>query len=332
MRLLFPYKTLVGDVELTVAEAKLDGKEIHADFLDSDRRLVAIEGAERQTWEVGSLRLEATAPQTEIKELASKGGEPAAIVVLNGGSTNMRLAAKLEPDPSNPARWTGKLELERPFWYGRLTLDCRIAAEVDGVGHRIVGSADPWVVALDDIPRPPVKGNIPVVWEKFTEPKELTQLKQYSDEPCFVYLDPEQPVLYLNDDFVGLRPLLDDRRRRERNIQALHDQTRVTFASEAWAAMFNVALATAAEARDDEGGEPTWPESEWQRNVLEILLGRMYPERTGADALRESTDLLLQGDGVAAVQERLVTAISAQVGGPRLLRSAISTIDNLDNQ
>jgi hypothetical protein len=96
--------------------------------------------------------------------------------------------------------------------------------------------------------------------------------------------------------------------------------------------MFNVALATAAEARDEEVGEPTWPDSEWQRNVLEILLGRMYPERTGADALRESTGLLLQGDGVSAVQERLVTAISAQVGGPRLLRSAISAIDNLENE
>jgi hypothetical protein len=331
MNLLFPYKTLVGDVDLEVTQVKLDGHDIHSDFLDADRRLVAIEGVERQGWTAATMRIEVTAPQTEIKELVTAGARPRALAVLHGGSTNMRLGTELEVDPVNPARWSGKLELERPFWHGRLTASSTIVAEVDGIENRIIGSSHPWLIALDDLPRPPVKGNIPVTWDSFKEPRELQELRQFADEPCFVHLDPDQPVLYLNEDFPGLRPLLNDRRRRPRDVQALHDQTRVTFATEAWAAMFNVALAAAAQATDEDDPEAAWPETEWQRNVLDIVLARMYPERTADDALRESVGLLRQGE-VEALHERLVTAISAQVGGARLLRSAISMLDNLESE
>ena len=62
MRLLYPYKTLVGDVEIEVTDAKIDGHRLPDDCLEPDRNLVAIEAAERQKWETAKIDVEVTAP------------------------------------------------------------------------------------------------------------------------------------------------------------------------------------------------------------------------------------------------------------------------------
>jgi hypothetical protein len=330
MKLLYPYATLVGDVDLEVKSATIDGQPVPTDFLEPDRRVVAVAGIGRESWELAKLDIEVTAPQTEIKELIANGTSPGAMGLLNGGSTNMRKGVSLEPDPANPARWTGRVEIDRPHWHGRLLLGGRVVAPVEGVAGRIVGEATPWSISLDDVPRPPVRGNIPVKWEDFRTPETLPELTRVSDQPFFVYLDVDQPVLYLNDGFGGLRPLLEDRARRPRDAQVLHDQARVTFAGAAWTAMFESSLAVAAEM--SEPGEPEIPAVEWQRNVLEILLGRMYEERTLEDALEEAIQLLQQGDAFATVQSRLAAAVSEQTGGGRLLRASINRLDGLDDQ
>jgi hypothetical protein len=187
---------------------------------------------------------------------------------------------------------------------------------------------DEW--GLDDVPRPPVRGNIAVKWDDFREPKSLHELTQVADQPFFIYLDDDQPVLYLNDSFTGLRALLEDRARRPRDAQVLHDQTRVTVASAAWTAMFEASLASAAEL--SELDEAQLPAAEWQRGVLEIVLARMYEERTLEDALNEAVRLLQQGDGYGTVQSRLAAAVSEQVGGARLLRASINRLDNLEER
>ena len=327
MRVLFPYPILVGDVELKITDAKVDGLPIPTDLLERERRMVSVNAAERQKWDVATLQIEAVGPQTEIKERIAEGLVPKALAVLHGSATNMRRAALLEADPKNPARWTGKLSIERPYWYGKLVLNCSLVSEVGGATDRIIGVANPWTVALDDLPRPPVKGNIPVLWDDFGNPRDLDELKLFEAEPCFIHLDPDQPVLYLNEAFPGLRPLLEDRRRRERDEQVLHDQTRVTFATEAWGGMFNVALSAAAAASEED--EIAWPDAEWQRSVLEILLDRMYSDQTLSDALHEAVTLFEQGDGVSAVHERLTPAISGQVGAARLLRASITRLESL---
>jgi hypothetical protein len=330
MRMLYPYPTLVGDVDLYVRSATIDGQAVPSDFLEPDRRLLAIAGIGRDSWDIARVKIEVTAPQTEIKDFISKDAKPTALSILHGGATNMRRGVQLQSDPANPARWTGVVELDRPHWYGRLELTARVVATVDGVRGRVIGEAHPWAVALDDLPRPPVHGNIPVRWDNFKEPESLPELTTVADQPFFVHLDVDQPVLYLNDGFSGLRPLLEDRARRPRDAQVLHDQTRVTFASAAWTAMFESALAAAAEVT--EPGEPEFPSEEWERNVLEILLARMYQERTPEDALDEVVRLLRQGDGFGTVQSRLAAAVSEQVGGPRLLRGSINRLSDLEDQ
>jgi hypothetical protein len=175
-----------------------------------------------------------------------------------------------------------------------------------------------------------VRGNIPVKWDDFHEPESLPELSQVADQPFFIYLDADQPVLYLNDGFRGLRPLLEDRARRPRDAQVLHDQTRVTVAAAAWTAMFEASLAAAADLSEEH--EAQLPTADWQRGVLEIMLGRMYEERTLEDALEEVVRLLEQGDGYTGVQSRLAAAVSEQVGGARLLRASINRLDNLEER
>jgi hypothetical protein len=328
VKVLYPYETLVGDVDLQVKSASVDGQAVPADFLEPDRRVLAIAGIGRESWDLARLDIEVTAPQTEIKDLKAKGAKPTALALLHGGATNMRQALRLDPDPKNPARWTGKVEVERPHWYGRLVLGSTVVASIDGTDGRVIGDATRWSISLDDVPRPPIHGNIPVKWDNFHEPRSLPELRRVADQPFFVHLDSDQPILYLNEGFEGLRPLLDDRHRRPREVQVLHDQTRVTFAAAAWAAMFDSSLAAAAEASEPD--EPELPSVEWQRSVLEILLARMYEERTLEDALEEVIRLLGDGEGFTTVQSRLVPAVSQQVGGGRLLRASINRLDNLD--
>jgi hypothetical protein len=328
MKTLFPYDTLVGDVDLVVRKATVDGHAVPAGFLEPERRLLAVAAVGRETWQLARLDIEVTAPQTEVKEFIANGAPPSAVVTLHGGRTNMRMSVRLAPDAGNPARWTGTLEIDRPYWYGRLELGARIVAPVGGVPGRIIGDATPWSISLDDVPRPPVRGNIPVRWDDFRTPESLAELKRVADQPFYLHLDADEPVLYLNDGFTGLRSLLEDRARRPRDAQVLHDQTRVTIATATWTAMFEAAVAVAAEL--GEPGEPELPSIEWQRNVLEILLGRMYEERTLEDAIEETLRLLRQGDGYANVQSLLANAVSEQVGGSRLLRASINRLDNLD--
>lgn len=330
MKVLYPYDTLVGDVDLFVRDAMIDGRSVPIDFLEPERRLLAVAAVGRESWELATLAVEVTAPQTEVKEFIANGATPTAVALLHGGRTNMRSGTRLVPDPGNPARWTGKVEIDRPYWYGRLELGARIVAPVGGVTARVIGDATPWSVSLDDVPRPPIRGNIPVRWDDFRNPTSLPELTRVADQPFFIHLDGDQPVVYLNDGFDGLRPLLEDRARRPKDAQVLHDQTRVTIATAAWTAMFESAIAAAAEL--GEHGEPELPNADWQRNVLEILLARMYEERTLEDALDESVRLLQQGDGYATVQSRLAAAVSEQIGGGRLLRASINRLDNLEER
>jgi len=330
MKVLFPYQTLVGDVDLVVKSATVDGRAIPVDYLEPARRLLAIAAIGRESWQVASIEVEVSAPQTEVKDFISAAASPSAFAAIDGGRTNMRTSKSLQVDPANPARWTGKLEIDRPYWYGRLDLTARVVAPVGGVLGRLIGEAAPWTISLDDVPRPPVRGNIPVKWDNFAEPESLAELSQVADQPFFIYLDSDQPVLYLNDGFRGLRPLLEDRARRPRDAQVLHDQTRVTVAAAAWTAMFESSLASAADLSVDD--ETQLPTADWQRGVLEILLGRMYEERTLEDALAEAVRLLQQGDGYTGVQSRLAAAVSEQVGGARLLRASINRLDNLEER
>jgi hypothetical protein len=319
---IYPYPRLFGDVELRVEGLRVDGVEVPGQQIDTDHREVRLVDLERATWQHAEIEITISGPQTE---LAGLDGRPSAVAVADCPSSNSRLGVKLTSGPGDPSTWAGRVELDRDLWFGRIDLTGVVVREVDGVTDRVIGEADPWTIRLDDVPSPPVHGAIEILWHNFREPDEqLKWLQRYEGEAAYLRLEEERPTLFLNRAFEGLKALLDRNPGREAGEQALHDQTRATLAIEAWSAMFGASLQ--AIQVEEQGGEADWPETPWQRTALELALERIYPEKTLEDSLQEVADHLRDPEAAGMLQERLLTAVSAHVGGPRLLRGAIKQL------
>jgi hypothetical protein len=234
-----------------------------------------------------------------------------------------RQAVDLEPD-GDGTRWRGEIALDRPFWFGRIEVTGFITDTV-GVGdNRIIGAANRWQLQLDDLPRSPVHGALTVVWRNFddkdVDPSVLATMR---GEPYYHFLDPNEPVLFLNVAFPGLEPLLRDRLRRPAAEQALHDQVRSTIATKFFIAAANTALSG---VHQDEGEPPEWPDSDWQAELLQALFHRAFPKKSSDDALAETIAMLKSDDGAGQVQAMLISAVDQHVGSSRLLRLSISRL------
>jgi hypothetical protein len=322
---IYPYTRLFGDVAIKLDSLHVDGEAVPGARIDADRREVRLLDLERSDWEVAELTVLLSGPLTELRELQKTGTEPFAFAVAHCAASNTRQAVKLEPDPGNAARWQGTLELQRSNWFGRIDLRGALVAMVEGVADRVIGTPEAWTLRLDDVPPPPVSGAIRAVWHDFFAPDdELSWLQEHKAEPAFLRLDDEQPTLYLNRGFEGLKALLDPKSKREGGEQALHDQARASIATEVWTAMFNAAVQ--AIRHEEEDGAPDWPEEAWKRTALEMLLDRIYPDKAPEDALQEIAELRRDESSGGALQQLMLIAVSQHVGGARLLRGAINEL------
>jgi len=316
MKPLFPYKTIFGDVRVSVPEIKIDGVSI-SNRVDVDQRVVDLRRVERGDWESASLSIVASATASEIEEATN----PVCVLVMNCGTTNTRVSTLLVPDETNVGRWTGEITLERQYWYAEAQIRCGVVATVEGEDHRLIRWGDAWTVSFDDLPNRPVNGAIKITWVDFSDPGYDRQyLRHHTDHYVYLSLDQDEPQIFLNSGFDGLEQLLADRR-RARADKALHDQTRAAIADKTWAALFNTALA--AVEQDESSGEPVWPDVSWQRAVLEALLPRMYPDKSTEDALQEAWVSRNTPDSPGTLQEHLALATSEQSKANRLLRDGI---------
>jgi hypothetical protein len=323
MREVFPYPPLSGDVTVHLGDVLLD--DLPADvWADVSGRTLDLSHAERAKWRHLRVPVTVVGPPSEIAGRRVDGGDPRAHLVVQCGPTNARQSVRLEVDASG-ARWTGVLELERPFWFGRIEVAAHITDLIAENDARRIGSSEIWQIQLDDLPASPVSGELTVRWANFDE-KEPTPaiLADAAGEPYYHYLDSSEPVLYLNLAFPGLEPLLRDGVRAPAE-RAVHDQVRSMIATKFFLAAASAALTSIA-GEGDPDAAPEWPDSDWQRDLLVALLRRMYPKQSADDALREVRDQLKTEDGAGAVETTLIRAVDQQVGASRLLRTAIEAL------
>lgn len=323
---IYPYTTLNGDVTLRIGGVTLDGNSVVPDFIDQERRTIGISAIGNSRWETLSFTVCVDGPVSELSITDGPWTNVDAVVVANCPRSNTRVSVPLRAETGSPARWTGTAELDRDEFFGGIGVRALVTATVDRVDRRLIGSADPWQIALDDLPRPPVGQAMTIVWERFGSPSDnRTYLAQYQSEPYFLKIDSTDPVLFLNNDFEGLHGLLADRRRRPPAERALHDHTRGAIAAQAWLVLFIDSLSHASVS----DGDLTWPEEEWRGNVLRALLESMYG---GADdeTLRRAWEDWQDKDSLANVLERALPAASAQGRLARLLRGAIRTLPNVE--
>ena len=316
MKTLFPYDTLFGDVTLILKEVRIDDQPV-ADRVNVDSHTVDLDRIERSDWKTAELCVTVHAPPSET----SRATEAYCVAVANCRRTNNRVSTLLTADPDTPGQWHGELLVERAYWYARADLRACVTATVEGTSRRIIGSSDTWSLLFDDLPDRPVNGAIKITWVDFDQPSEdKAYLRDYRHHYVYLSIDPDEPQLFLNRSFDGLEQLLTDRRRRGRD-KALHDQTRASIADKTWSALFNAAL-DAVEG-DDETEELEWPSVDWQRNVLESLLSRMYPDKSPEEALHDAWTVRNRSGNPGTLQELLAPAATMQVRAPRLLRDGI---------
>jgi hypothetical protein len=92
------------------------------------------------------------------------------------------------------------------------------------------------------------------------------------------------PEVLLNEGFPGLAAILKDQPNRRGTDKALHDMQRTSIARSVWMAL--VADSLAAVKPGDEDEPPDWPDEDWQREVLEIILRSIDSNKSDAELLR----------------------------------------------
>jgi hypothetical protein len=318
MRTLHPYPVLSGDVKLALAEPYADGEPARGAWRDLDGRTIDLTSLEKGGWATATIGVELVGPPSELEDRRRGGGAPQAHVLVHCGRTNARQSVTLVPDATG-SRWRGEITLSRAFWFGRIEVSAHITDLVAGE-RRLIGDAERWAIDLDDLPNSPLRGSLTVLWRNFelkdVEPAFLSASK---GEPYFHFIDPDQPILFLNFGFEGLEPMLRDGRRPQAE-QALHDQVRSTIATKFFLAAANAALSGVRQEPDQ---PPEWPDSAWQRELLEVLFHRAFPRLSPNDALAHVIEMRRTEQGAGTVQNDLIGAVDHQVGSSRFLRRGI---------
>jgi hypothetical protein len=184
------------------------------------------------------------------------------------------------------------------------------------------------MINFDQPPIASKTGAIDVRWVDFKAHDAPAFLRDYVNEPFYCDLpdDPDaKPVVFLNSskDFDRLPQILDDRPRRGYPL-ALHNSERSGIARSVWMAMLNTALAAIREGEGD--ADPDWPDATWQRQVLKILLPRVYRNQTEAEALKSAHQAWQGRQGAGIIESRGQAEINRRIEAAKLLRRTLNIV------
>lgn len=299
-----PYPTLAGGVVTAVSQVTLDGSRLGFQLVSSAERVVAVHHVERRDWETARITVQVTVPTREIAE--GPWGDVACHAVLTDRSTNLRTVTPLRVDGSG--EWLGVVEAHRDRHGRRADLTTVVTATVGGVRGRIIATAEgDWTIDFV-APVPRRQRSVRSVWLDFDSDSN-PHMRAFRADPWTVDTTGDEPVLYLNSSFEGLRGLLSgpggDKSTREAVLSQISMHT--------WTALFHASLDAVGPG---EGDGPSWPGG-WQEAVLRKLLPDMFPDRSPGDALREVVERR-NGSDSGSLQGSLLHAAVRQshVPGP----------------
>ncbi|MFF4039151.1 hypothetical protein [Streptomyces sp. NPDC001816] len=275
MNIVFPYRTLAGDIGFEVTSAKLDGRALPLTMISRDQRAVALHEAERSRWDEARLDIKATLPEKELA--GGPWGDLVCLAVLTESVTNARTVARLAPGGGS---WSGSLVFAREAHHVRAALTVVVVATVDGEAGRLIGTAEEtWTVELNErVPARKQELNIHEV-DFRTGPPEW--LQQFQDAPWVVEPSGDMPTVHLNSGFEGLTEFLGGGGTPAE--KAVRGMLAAQIATEAWTAMFHAAV---GDLEWDDEGTPQWPAG-WKDGVLRSMLPDVLPELSASDALLE---------------------------------------------
>ncbi|MEV2272918.1 hypothetical protein [Nonomuraea africana] len=311
MKRLLPYPVVVGDVTLEVRSARLDDIALPYDMISTAQRVVALHRVDRKEWRTARLSVSVRAPEHEIRN--GPWGEMDCLALLSERRTNTRTATRLRWEA--PGEWSGDVELQYDCHVGRVELIGQLVATVEDVQGRVIATTGgAWTVDLRarTVAR---REEIRSRWADFGD-EANPRLHQFRTDPWAVEAVGEEPILYLNSGFEGLKGLLESSRVADRPAR---DALAAQIAMDVWAALLNAAV------YHDDSDAPEWPGG-WRESVLRRMLPDMFPEHSPDDALSEVMNRRRTGDGGGDLQTRVLHAAGKQARMPRNLGGFIRTL------
>jgi hypothetical protein len=308
---VFPYRVMIGDIKVEVTSVKLDGRPLPLSMISRDRRAVALHEVERSHWDEARLDLQAVLPEKELAE--GPWENVTCLAVLTEAATNARTTALLRR--SGAGSWSGSLMLSRDAHLTRASLTAVVAATVDGVPGRLIGTAEePWTVELDE--HVPARKQELNIHETDFRNAAQTWLQSFQDAPWIVETTGDMPTVHLNTGFEGLVEFLNGG--GTPTEKAVRGMLAAQIAAEAWTAMFNAAVGDLE--RDDEG-KPQWPTG-WRDGVLRSMLPDVLPDLSVSDALKEVHLRLTEG-GWQELQPRIQYAAARRAKAPKNIANGL---------
>jgi hypothetical protein len=325
---IFPYKTISGDLRLEINSVELDGVDPSPDPFNRDSRQLNLFDQERTDWSTVKMKLALQGPPEELRNLPNSDSLEATVVV-QCDSTHERSAVPMKRGGGDAARWAAVIEVERQNFRGSARVEAVITGTAGDLPKRFLGASTYWTLNFDEPSISPKTGAIDVRWIDFKSPPDQERfLKDYANEPFYTDLANEKPIVYLNKskDFERLPVILDDRRRNQRDL-ALHNSERTGIARSVWMALLNTSIAGIQPA--DDGVDPDWPELDWQRQVLKILLPKIY-HADDAEALKIAFESWNSRQGAGLLESRGQAEINKRIGAAKLLRRTLNLLGNAD--
>ncbi|MEU8619264.1 hypothetical protein [Streptomyces sp. NPDC048623] len=322
MKPVYPYTTLFGDIDLDVVAITVDGTApLPYSHVSKPERTVALHQSGRESWEYCTLRLQATLPEAELADGAWT--DPVCLAALTEKATNARTTARLRR--SADGVWSGTIDLHRSRHLNRAVLGLTVAATVDGVAGRVIGTTEQdWYLDLKGA-RPVRQREIEIVEEDFRE-GALEWLRPYKDSPWIVETTGEVPTVFLNTASVdGLVDLLGGNGGNTAE-KLLREMTASRIAQDAWTAMFHTAV---ADLDVDEDGTPVMPTG-WREAVLRMMLPDVLPGRPLTDALYDIEERRTKGFGWSELQTDIQYAAGKRSRIARKLTEAVRAVDRAD--
>jgi hypothetical protein len=141
MPALYPYRILTNQPKLVVTKLTMDGNQPSGQAIDVDSRTVDMASLGLDGWRYCSLSVRIEAVSEEVRQVEADGRQVTMTLVASASASESRQSIQLNRSDVAVPTWSGRIDLERCNFSGKISLRAVATTTVDGIDHRFVGSS-----------------------------------------------------------------------------------------------------------------------------------------------------------------------------------------------
>lgn len=299
-----PWPTLDRPFELTVDEARVDGKTVGLPSTSA----VGLHTLASGGWQSVSLDITARLPDDFWSSCKVTTADIAVTAVALDGQTNSRIPIPMVA--AEHGRYVGTLDAHRAELAGRCTISAVATSAIANVSHRELARSADIVLDADEPIAVDIAGRspFPMVWTDFASPEEgaPTVLQNAKDSLFWFDQSTGQPVLWLNDGIEYFTNILLQERPRGRARDA-QNFVGSWVASQVWTSLAERAMADLSSGEDGEAVQVLDPLSD---RVLDQLSAYTEGVADKAELVEQMAEARSDGDARRELNARLQLAIA----------------------